>query len=152
MERQQQQPRPGPEHELLGVVIGKWINEGYTVATADAPSVKILTSDVYEWMPGGFFVLHTAYGRVGRTDVGGTEIIGYDEDSKKCLSYFFDSQGNATTNELNIEGDTWTWGGQNTGCTAVFTDDGETQTAHHVRLDDSGNWVPSMEVTLTKVR
>ena len=89
MERQQQQPRPGPEHELLGVVIGKWINEGYTVATADAPSVKILTSDVYEWMPGGFFVLHTAYGRVGSTDVGGTEIIGYDEENKKHLSFIF---------------------------------------------------------------
>ena len=89
MERQQQQPRPGPEHELLGVVIGKWINEGYTVTTADAPSVKILTNDVYEWMPGGFFVLHTAYGGVGSTDVGGTEIIGYDEENKKHLSFIF---------------------------------------------------------------
>ena len=151
MERQQQ-PRPGPEHELLEVVVGKWINEGYTGAIADAPSVKILTSDVYERMPGGFFVLHTAYGRVGSTDVGGTEIIGYDEESKKYRSYFFDSQGNVTTDELTIEDHTWTWSGQSTGYTAVFTDDGKTQTAHHVRLDDSGDWVPSMEVTLTKVQ
>jgi len=148
----QQQPKPGPERELLEVVIGKWINEGNTVAIADAPSVNILTSDVYEWMPGGFFVIHTAYGRLGSTDVGGTEIIGYDEESKKYLSYFFDSQGNVTTDELIIEGDTWTWRGQNTGCTAEFTDDGKTQTAHHVSLDDGGNWVPSMEVTLTKVQ
>jgi hypothetical protein len=30
-----------------------------------SPSVKILTSDVYEWMPGGFFVLHTCAGYLG---------------------------------------------------------------------------------------
>ena len=151
MERQQQ-PNPGPEHELLGVVIGKWINEGHTVATADAPSVEILTSDIYEWMPGGFFVLHSAYGRIGNLNVGGTEIIGYDAEGEKYLSYFFDSQGNVTTDDLIIEDDTWTWRGQNTGCTAVFTDGGRTQTAHHVRLDDGGSWVPSMEVKLTKVQ
>ena len=34
----------------------------------------------------------------------------------------------------------------------IFTDQGKTQTAHHERLDEQGNWVPSMEVTLTKVK
>lgn len=52
-----QLPKAGPEHQRLEVFIGKWINEGHTIATADAPAVPILTSDVYEWMPGGFFVL-----------------------------------------------------------------------------------------------
>jgi hypothetical protein len=87
----QQQPRPGSEHQLLDVIIGKWINEGHTVATADAPSVKILTSDVYEWSTGGFFVLHTAYGRVGDFDGGGIEIIDYDAESETYRTHFFDS-------------------------------------------------------------
>jgi hypothetical protein len=30
-EVEHQQPRPGPEHEVLEVIIGKWINEGHTV-------------------------------------------------------------------------------------------------------------------------
>jgi Protein of unknown function (DUF1579) len=148
----QRQPRePGPEHELLDVFIGRWITEGHTVASADAPSVEILASDVYEWMPGGFFVAHTAYGRVGNTDVGGTEIIGYDATSNKYRTHNFDSQGDLITEELSVEGDTWTWKGDKVGCTAEFTDDGKRLEAHHVRLDDDGNWVPSMEVTLTKV-
>jgi hypothetical protein len=62
-------PTPGPEHARLEVFIGKWINEGETVATTDAPSSKIVTSDVYEWIPGRFGVLHTAYGRIGDLDV-----------------------------------------------------------------------------------
>jgi hypothetical protein len=35
--------QPGPAYQLLEIFLGKWINEGYTVASADAPSVKILT-------------------------------------------------------------------------------------------------------------
>lgn len=148
---QQQPGKPGPEHELLDVFIGRWITEGHTVASEDALSVEILASDVYEWMPGGFFVLHSAYGRVGNTDVGGTEIIGYDAQSNKYHTHFFDSQGNLTTEELRVEGDTWTWKGEKVGCTAKFSDEGKRLLAHHVRLDDYGKWVPSMEVTLTKV-
>jgi hypothetical protein len=64
-------PEPGPEYARLEVFIGKWINEGETVAKPDAPGSKIVTSDVYEWIPGRFAVLHTAYGRLGDLDVGG---------------------------------------------------------------------------------
>ncbi len=143
--------QPGPAYQLLDIFIGKWINEGHTIASADAPSVNILTSDVYEWMPGGFFVLHTAYGRIGDLDVGGTEILSYDAASKQYRSHFFDSQGHISTQELTASGDTWKWTGEQTRCTAVFTGQGKTQTAHHERLDEQGNWVPSMDVTLTKV-
>lgn len=76
-----QLPKTGPEHQRLEIFIGKWINQGHTIASADTPEVSILTSDVYEWMPGGFFVLHTAYGRIGNLDVGGTAILGYNVTS-----------------------------------------------------------------------
>ena len=62
-------------HEALAVLIGNWINEGHTIGTAEIPSVPILTSDVYEWAPGGFFVVHSAFGKIGETSVGGVEII-----------------------------------------------------------------------------
>jgi hypothetical protein len=41
-------PKPRPEHARLEVFIGKWINEGETMATPDAPASKIVTSDVYD--------------------------------------------------------------------------------------------------------
>src|SRR5215212_1934351 len=94
------------------VIIGKWINEGHTVTTEVAPSAKILNSDVYEWSTGGFFVLHTAYGRAGNLPGGGIEIIGCDAASGGYVSRFFDSQGNVSTHELSVEGDTWSWWGR----------------------------------------
>ena len=68
-------------HQALAVLIGKWINEGDTIGTGEIPSFPILTSDIYEWAPGGFFVVHSAFGRIGETTVGGVEIIGVDGDA-----------------------------------------------------------------------
>jgi len=142
---------PSDAHRRLEVFIGKWINEGELLATDDSPAARILTSDVYDWMPGKFFVLHTAYGRIGDLDVGGTEVIGYDETSDTYNTYFFDSSGNVTTERLTISDGVWTWQGQTTRATSVFSKDGKTQTCRHERSDDGVNWLPAMQITLSKV-
>jgi hypothetical protein len=115
-----------PEVERLNIFIGKWINEGYTI--------------------------DTAYGRIGNMNVGGTEILGFDTTTKKYFSHFYDSGGNFHQGELEVDGNSWAWKYKATGCTSVFTENGKVQTAHHVRLDEHGEWVPSMEVVLTKVQ
>jgi Protein of unknown function (DUF1579) len=141
----------GPEYDRLEVLIGKWINVGRTEPMGDEPPLDITTSDIYEWLPGKYWILHTAYGRLGNMDVGGVEIIGYDRETGKYVSYFYDSRGNVSQHEIIVDGTTMTWKGKVTGCTAVFTKKGKVQTAHHVRLDENGRWVPSMEVVLSKV-
>src|ERR1700690_1687229 len=103
--------RPPPvrdgRHQALAVLIGNWINEGATVATADIPSAAIRTSDVYEWVPGGFFVVHTAFGKIGDTSVGGVSIIGVDGDAYDDT--FYDSFGNVHRSRLEIDGDGPRW-------------------------------------------
>ena len=136
-------------HEALDVLIGKWINEGHTVATAEAPSVPILTSDVYEWAPGGFFVVHSAYGKIGDASVGGVEISGVDGDAYR--STFYDSFGNVQTSRMEVDGEVIRWLGERTRCTATITNNGRTQVAHHEASADGTTWAPSMEVTLRKV-
>lgn len=143
-------PRPGAL-DRLEVFIGRWINEGHVIAPDGREQAPILTSDVYEWMPGRRFVLHTAYGRIGDLDVGGTEIVGYDAEDESYFSLLFDSSGGSHRSSLACAGETWTWRGDATGCTAVFTEAGRVQTAHHVRLDGNGDWVPAMEVVLRKI-
>jgi Protein of unknown function (DUF1579) len=140
-----------PEHELLDVFIGKWITEGETIPTDDAPAAKILASDIYEWVAGRFFVLHTAYGRIGDTDVGGIELIGYDPKVKRYRTHFFDSQGNISNQDLTFRDGTWTWSGQHARATLVVSDDGNTMPTRHEWSDDGVTWRPSMNVTLRKV-
>jgi hypothetical protein len=135
-------------HQALAVLIGKWINEGHTIAAGDVPSVAILTSDVYEWAPGGFFVVHSAFGRIGETAVGGVEIIGVDGDAYRSTLY--DSFGNVHSSRLEIEGNVLSWTADRTRCTVTMTDDGMTQVAHHESSADGASWSPSMDVTLRK--
>jgi hypothetical protein len=136
-------------HQALAVLIGKWINEGHTTGTAEIPSVPILTSDVYEWAPGGFFVVHSAFGKIGETAVGGVEIIGVDGQAYR--STFYDSFGNVHRSRLEIEGDVIRWTGDRTRCTVTMTDDGMTQVARHESTADGVSWTASMDVTLRKV-
>jgi Protein of unknown function (DUF1579) len=144
-------PKPGPEHARLEVFVGKWINEGQTVPVGDDPAAKIVTSDVYEWIPGRFAVLHTAYGRLGDLDVGGVEIIGYDPESGKYTSHFFDSQGHITVDELLYEDGKWIWKGERIRTTSTFSDDGKVQHSLHEQSEDGVEWHPAMDVTLIKV-
>jgi hypothetical protein len=135
----------------LDVFIGKWINEGRTIPTKEAPVMRIVTSDIYEWAAGGSFVVHSAYGLIGDRDGGGTEIIGYDDATGAFRCFFFDSKGGITVETL-VEGDgVWVWTGERTRCTATFSEDGRTQHAHHEWSDDGEHWHPSMDVTLTKI-
>ena len=136
-------------HQALAVLIGKWINEGHTIQTAEIPSVPILTSDVYEWAPGGFFVLHSAFGKIGETSVGGVEIIGVDAETYR--STFYDSFGNVHRSRLEIEGDVIRWIADRTRCTVTMSDGGMTQVARHESSADGVSWTASMDVTLRKV-
>ena len=62
-----------------------------------------------------------------------------------------DSQGNSSVSELIFTGETRIFQGADTPCTSVFSEDGNTPTAHHEPRDQNGSRVPSMEVVLTKV-
>jgi Protein of unknown function (DUF1579) len=142
---------PGPEHARLETFIGKWINEGETVPQGDDPPMKILTSDVCEWIAGRFAVLHTAYGRTGDLDVGGVEILGYDPESGNYTSHFFDSQGHVIVDELLYDEGKWIWQGERIRTTSTFSDDGKVQHSLHEQTDNGTDWYLAMDVTLRRV-
>ena len=141
----------GPQHEALEAWVGRWINHGHTINDDGSDGMQITTSDVYEWAPGGFFIVHTAYGRVGEFSGGAIEIIGYDEPSGDYTSRLFDSQGNVVVSKLVARGSTWTYEGDTTRSTVEFGDDNHVQTVLHERTDDGVTYKPSMRVTLVKV-
>jgi hypothetical protein len=135
----------------MGTLVGKWMTVGATIPTDDAPPVEIAASDIYEWVPGGFFLLHVAYGRIADQDVGGIEIIGYDPATKMHRTHFFDSQGNVTSQDLTYREGTWTWSSEHARATGVLSADGKAMPTLHEWSDDGINWRPSMNVTLYKV-
>jgi Protein of unknown function (DUF1579) len=125
-----------PEHDAMNSLVGKWITIGETTPTDAAPALEIRASDVYEWVPGGLFVVHTAYGRIGDSDVGGVELIGYDSETKKYRTHFFDSQGNISSQDLTFDDGSWTWTGEHARVTGILSDDGKSMPTLHEWSDD----------------
>jgi len=142
---------PIPELERLNVFIGRWLTEGETVAEDSAPAAPIIASDVYEWAPGGHFVMHPTYGRIGSMAVGGLEVIGFDASTGQFQTYFFDSEGNTVRRTLSNRDGVWTSQRPHVRCRAEFSGDGRTLTAHHERSDDGEHWKSSITVTLRKM-
>jgi hypothetical protein len=127
-----------------------WISEGRTTASSETPSIPVVTSDVYEWVRGGFFVIHSAYGKKGHTSVAGLEVLGADGDTYRPT--FCDSFGTVHVSQVDIDGDTITWQGEHTRCVATMSDEGFSRVAHREVTTESGEWTPSMDVTLRLVR
>ncbi len=153
---QSQQPRPGIEHKKLGVFLGRWHTTGEVAATESTPAARVDAIDTYEWYPGEFFLVHDADAKVGDVAIKSLEIIGYDPERHCYLATFFDSTGGFGTEEIRLDGNTWTWRGSNVmgvkehRCIAVVSNDGKTVSARHEKSDDGENWVLWMDVTLRK--
>ena len=134
--------RPGPEHELLNVFVGKWSTQGQTEPGPSAPAVEIVGTDTYEWLEGGFFLIHRVDVRIGDEHVHAIEIIGYDAASKAYPMRSFDSQGNAGTYQATVRDGVWTFTGESERATVVASDAGNTLTAKWERKSDGSNGYP----------
>ena len=69
--------KPAAKHRALGVLAGKWITQDTIRATDDAASAEMRAIDRYEWLPGGFFMLHKVDALIGSTVSQSIEVIGY---------------------------------------------------------------------------
>lgn len=147
---------PSPEQKKMGAFLGRWHTTGKVAAAGSDPATEVDSIDTYEWYPGEFFLVHHVDGRVGGSPIKSIEIMGYDPERGCYFATFFDSTGGAGTEELRLDGNTWTWRGSNVmgvnehRCVAVVSEDGQTIEARHEKSDDGQNWTLWMDVTLRK--
>ena len=133
---------PGPEHERLAALIGRWHTQG---RTSDDPPATVDAIDTYEWLPGRVALLHRVDARVG--------IIGWDLAQDAYVAQYFGSDGacryDAWFREL---GGVTVWrmcSGRDRFMGAI-SDDGATIEGHWEVHDADAGWRPWMDVTLTR--
>ena len=142
---------PSAEIQRLELFVGRWNTEGETHASADAPAVKIAGMDTYEWMSDKFFLIHRADRHIGDEALNTIEFIGYDTSSQMYTCQYFDSRGNSDSFQVNLRDHTWTIEGKSSRFTGVFATTGNTLTGTWEQSSDGVNWLPWMDVKLTKV-
>jgi hypothetical protein len=119
----------------------------------NAPAVRVDAFDTYEWLHGGFGLLHLVDARMGDEKVEGAEIIGYDPARGHYVTQYFGSDGpNAYEAEL-LDQDgalVWRMHSRDDRFTGTFSDDRSVITGHWELRDDEGAWQHWMDITLTK--
>lgn len=145
-------PHSEGKERRLEALVGRWTTRGWTRPLPGAPAAQIDALDTYEWLHGGFGLLHRVDARVGDQRVEGAEIIGYDPERGAYVTQYFGSDGPASYEADFGEADgalTWTMRSKVNRFTGTFSDDGSSITGHWELLEGS-TWRPWMDVTLTR--
>lgn len=92
-----QMPTPDPALQRLNFLVGTWDLAGSTIESPMGPATPITGSETFEWMEGGFFLVHhwTSSFEVGGVKVvdTGYEFFDYDPASSQYRTHFFNSLG-----------------------------------------------------------
>jgi hypothetical protein len=136
----------------LDVLTGAWRSRGRTVAAPGAPAVEIEGTDVYEWLPGGGFMVHTVDVRVGGEPVRVLELIG-DFDGGSYAMRAFDHAGTFSEMRATVDGTgrRWTFADDTTRAFLDVDPAGTTMSARWERLTDDG-WTHWMDMSFTRER
>ena len=158
---------PGPQIQRLGALVGRWRSEGHIVGD---PPIPILGTDIYEWLAGGFFLVHHVDVVIGDQPVQAIEIIGEEQDTatESFTARAYDNLGSETLMRAEVDDQgVWTFTGsadvapvaQPTSAdtsgavrsTLRVSADGKNMTAKWERSDDGTTWQSWMDMTFTRM-
>ena len=155
-------PTPSPQTQRLDALVGRWRSEGHIVGD---PPVPITGTDIYEWLPGGFFLVHHVDVVIGQQQVQALKIIGeHDPTTDSFTAHAYDNLGNTTIMRARVdEQGVWPFtGGGDVAAVArpasadasgavrstlTISPDRSSMTARWERSDDGVSWQPWMDMT-----
>jgi hypothetical protein len=143
--------KPTAKHLALDVLAGKWITQGTIRATDDAAAFDMRAIDQYEWLPGGFFMLHTVDALIAGSVSQSIEVIGYDAEQACYATRSYDDQGTSDGFTARLEGKAWSIDGETVRFRGTFNADGSVLAGTWEQRSSQGRWSPWMDIELRKV-
>ncbi|MES2777764.1 MAG: DUF1579 family protein [Bacteroidota bacterium] len=143
--------KPGSQVRKLNFLIGNWHTKGEILQGAPKSSKEIRGMDTYEWIAGGFFILHRVdvFMANERTEV--IEIIGYDKSRKSYFMKSFDNRGEATTMYAVLEKPgVLKLGDQKMRSKLTVDKSGNAMTAKWELSENGASWTPWMDMQFRK--
>ena len=84
-------PTPSRSVQRLEALVGRWRTEGHIVGE---PPIPVRGTDIYEWLPGGFFLVHHVDVLIQDQPVQAIEIIGeLDQATGSIIGRAYDNRG-----------------------------------------------------------
>ncbi|MGA8761427.1 MAG: DUF1579 family protein [Candidatus Sulfotelmatobacter sp.] len=104
-------PKPGPEVNKLDAFAGTWTLDGNMKPGAMGPGGTMTENEKCEWMEGGFYLVCHSEFKSSMGNGVGLSVMGYSNDDKAYTYRAFDSFGEFEDSRGTVDGDTWTWTG-----------------------------------------
>lgn len=150
---------PGPEYGRLNVFVGRWKMEGLQRDSPLGPAAEIDAVETYEWLPGGFFLIHRIDGTLGDRELACIEVTGYDASRRLYTLHTFYVDGTSNQWQARELDGTWTYTGtwQATGermqvrCTQVFNEARNASTSKWEYSTDGSQWQVFWDLRAIKV-
>lgn len=139
------------EYQELQKFVGLWNTVGVIPATSESPEIKVLGTDSYEWLPGGFFLLHKVNVLVGDDRNETFEVIGYDKQAKHFTLQHYDNKGGSGKMIGKVNDGVWTFLGDTLRFKGGFKNEGKEFSGVWEQSDDGSHWAHFMNITLKKV-
>lgn len=152
-------PLPGPGHRRLDVFLGRWRLAGQQFESPFGPAARISGWETYDWLLGGFFLIHRLEGRLGAAPMGCIEVIGHDAatDSYPMRTFYNDGRFNewraseregiwTTTGEWALEAESLS-----VRCTTLFEEGGATRMGRWEYSSPSWGWQTFWDVQTTRI-
>jgi hypothetical protein len=112
---QMEAPKPGADHKKLDIFAGSWTLEGEMKPGAMGPGGNMTETEKCEWMDGGFYLVCHSDFRSSMGNGSGISFMGYSTDDKAYTYREFNSYGEFEDSRGTIDGNTWTWLGDEKG-------------------------------------
>lgn len=137
-------------YDQLGKLIGRWNTEGHIPAYGQTPATTVKGTDTYEWLPGGFFVLHTADVFIGNERSQTLEVIGFDKVRKHFTMQYYNNKGEAGSMTGTAINGLWTFKGDNLRFKGGFNSQENVFSGIWEQSSDGKTWTHFMNIKLVK--
>jgi hypothetical protein len=138
------------ELEPLSKFVGRWSTEGIIPATGMTPEVRICGTDTYDWLPGGFFLVHKVDVFVGSDKNETLEIIGFDKKIGAYTMQYYDNKGHSGFMTATCIDGVWTFTGETLRFNGGFKKDDKEFSGVWEQSTDGNTWFHFMDIKLTK--
>src|SRR5262245_61241389 len=100
--------KPGADQKKLEAFVGTWTYDGEAKQNPYGPAGKVTGTDVYEMLPGGFFLTHRWDEKNPLGALKGVETWGYDPAKKAYECHYYTRYGEMGSGSITVNGSAWT--------------------------------------------
>ncbi|RFS17719.1 DUF1579 family protein [Emticicia sp. C21] len=137
-------------HNHLDKFVGKWNTQGLVLPTNTSAGIEVKGSDTYEWLPGGYFLLHKVDVSIGDDKVQTFEVIGLDKDANHYTMQHYDNKGNSGSMTATLADDLWIFKGESLLFKGRFSEEDTVFSGVWEQLNKEKVWTPYMNIKLSR--